>query len=607
MSSICFISFRMNVNRKPTAKNANRAMHSKTLTLFHNADHNSFKVHLESNPVRQYTLDRCMLLGFENVQKENRTLSDVAPTLKLLLKSGAKWKDGTLLKHRTTPYHIICYSPGDHQELLDLMIASCQLLLIDSRDASRCTPLMYCVPNANINCMKSLIAKGADVDIENDGYNFSDHSSRSNAVGPIVDAMWELQPDSKHSSVIMTEIFDLLLDSGVDVNKFYGACRYTPILYAMYYGNVECTKKLFENGARLNNITQHSSEVWLSIATKGNVELLECILHYGRDKRFTDEEDRSVLRRAVINGNVDAIRFLLELGVTKSTYTPDVDTAIPFSRCGSSRLFICDDNEQQMLDPYLTAVQLHTPEVIQLLEEYGCQNGKYFKALRLAVISSNAEVLDYLLNKDQYPVNTVFIVRGIPWGVCHTLLTEACHISSAKVIKVLLDHGADATRFCGECCSDAIKIAIAHEHVEGVAHIIRSGVNVNHRSCGTHPNRMDGCALPFEVAVNQDNLYAAEMLLIYGCSRGVYSLKNRHKNQVEIDEELNTLLGKWDPLEDKVQPLKQRCRQAILEHLSPQAEKKIRNLPLPPCLITYLRIPELDNIVDACKKNDTDR
>ena len=48
--------------------------------------------------------------------------------------------------------------------------ATCQQLLIDSQDSSNCTPLLYCIQNANINCIKSLIAKGADVDIECDSY-----------------------------------------------------------------------------------------------------------------------------------------------------------------------------------------------------------------------------------------------------------------------------------------------------------------------------------------------------------------------------------------------------------------------------------------------------
>ena len=236
-------------------------MYSKTISLFNNADHDAFKFYLESNPVPQYALDRCLFLGFENVQEKNRALSDVTPRLSLLLKKGAKWNDGTVLKHRMTPYHIICQTTGDNYELLDLMIASCQQLLIDSLDSSRCTPLLYCIQNANINCMKSLIAKGADVDIECDSYNFSDNSLCLNTFSPIVDAIRGLKPSSKLSSVIMMEIIDLLFDSKEDANKFYGMLPQILILLAMSLGYVECTKKLLRRGARLDKTTWPSSRL----------------------------------------------------------------------------------------------------------------------------------------------------------------------------------------------------------------------------------------------------------------------------------------------------------------------------------------------------------
>ena len=563
------------MSKEPMAEHSRPTTSTNTFSLFkacvNNADHTAFQVHLENNSVPQNTLDKCLLFGFQNVQKKKRKLSHVAPTLKLLLKSGAKWKDGNLMKHQMTPCHIICRSSGDHYEILDLMIASSQHLLIDSRDSSRTTPLMYCVPNANINCMKSLIAKGADVNKENDSYNFPGNSSNWEAMCP--------------------------------VNKSYDRYPRTPILLAMDYGNVECTIKLLRNGARLDSTTRPSSRLF-SLAAR-SVDLLKCILDYGIDKNATNEHGRSILHCAVANGNfdngnIDAIRYLLELGVTIPTVKPKVYSVEPCSQCGSNRLFL---GNQQGSDVYMTAVKVQTPDVLQLLEEYGCQNGKYFNALRLAMTTNNEDMLDYLLNTHQYPVNIEYTTKGIPFGTHQTLLTEACYVSSAKVIKVLLDHGADANRLCGEDCSSVINIAIAYKHVEGVADIIRSGVDVNLKSY----DAQHGYVSPFEVAVKRGNLYAAEMLLIFGCSRGMYRSKNHHKYKVNINQEFTNLLSEWDLVEDKVQTLKQQCRRAILGHLSPQTDKKMMNLPLPPILIKFLSIPEFDNIVDECKRIDKNR
>ena len=154
----------------------------------------------------------------------------------------------------------------------------------------------------------------------------------------------------------------------------------------------------------------------------------------------------------------------------------------------------------------MIAAELHTPEVVQLLEEYGCHkshNGKCFNALRLAITTNNGEVLDYLLNTHQYHVTIEYTTKDIPFRTHQTLLTEACYVSSAKVIKVLLDHGADANRLCGEYCSSVINIVIAYKHVEGVAHIIRSGVDVNLKS----HDAQHGYVSPFEIAVKQGIFY----------------------------------------------------------------------------------------------------
>ena len=75
----------------------------------------------------------------------------------------SKMEKRCLLDDQKTPLHIICESPGDHHELLDLMINLSQQTIIDQQDSHRHTAMMYAVKNSNINCLKSLIIKGADV------------------------------------------------------------------------------------------------------------------------------------------------------------------------------------------------------------------------------------------------------------------------------------------------------------------------------------------------------------------------------------------------------------------------------------------------------------
>ena len=177
-----------------------------------------------------------------------------------------------------------------------------------------------------------------------------------------------------------------------------------------------------------------------------------------------------------------------------------------------------------------------------------------------------------------------------------TFLNKACEEQSVIIVKLLLEHGADPNKkYCAEKCPPVINTAIYRRHVKHLACFIRGGVNVNTRSY--YPD-MD-VVLPFEVAVYKSDIYAAEMLLVAGCSRGIHSWNNNHTLKVNIGGKMQELLKEWNVHKNNVLPLKQRCRMVILNYLCPQADKKITELPLPPLIIKYLSIPELDDIVET--------
>ena len=143
----------------PTRSTTNTQTFLETCVL--EADHKALEEHLVNNPVLQSDLDRCLLRGLQIVQRKERELTHVAPALTLLLQFGAKWSSKVLLDEQKTPYHIICESPGDHHELLDLMIKSFQRTSINARDSHKRSALMYAVENDNINCIQWCTVKMA--------------------------------------------------------------------------------------------------------------------------------------------------------------------------------------------------------------------------------------------------------------------------------------------------------------------------------------------------------------------------------------------------------------------------------------------------------------
>ena len=583
---------------------------AKTLKLlrasFRHGAHDPFKTHMENNPVRQ-DFKGALKQGIELVISKTRKMSDVEPTLMVLLQNGAKW-DGKVrrMPSKMTPYHVICSSTGDHQELLELLIKELGQTFINAKDEEECTALIYAVQNASIKCVKTLISNGADVNLIRcgDSYPHIFTGGITDSLGPLIDSINLLHPNSPHSYNTMMDIFDVLLDNGADVNQPCHNHKRTPIMYAADMGNVNCVEKLIQKGARLNIVDKIGRMVFTVAAQTGNVDMLKCLLEdNGDDKDSIDGQGCSVLYWTVTSGNIKAVRYLLNLGVTMTTYTPHdwVDEAC--RECGTNLTRHWVYGIQHNYDPGMRAIDDNLLEVVRLIDEYGCQFYEHPDALLYAIRMSREEVVDYLLHRRKYLINYEFICKAISYSVTHfTFLLEACKSSSVNTINVLLDHGADPRiPNCAKNYPNVISEAIRVRHVEVIARFIRGGLNVNTKSYNRDRAR-PAVVLPFEEAVSCCHFYAAKLLLVSGCSCGVHSLDSTHKLKTSMTPRIQELLMEWNVHENIALPLKQRCRMVILSHLCPQAEKKIIELPLPPQLIKYLSVTELDDILKSYEK-----
>ena len=464
--------------------------------------------------------------------------------------------------------------------------------------------LIYAVQYANIECVKSTIAKGANANIFARTYGLqyipTDTDMFSKVVSSLIVAIKLLHPKSycSGSSENMMEIFDVLLDSVSDVNIPCPGYQRTPIMYAAEVGNVRCVEKLIHKGAALHTADDAGHTAWTLAARAGSVDVLKCLIEdHGIDKDSINEDGIGMLYFAVKSGNIEAVRYLVKLGVTlkksisQERYVETWD--------GWQLELPCHFIHDILLrgNPYMAAINMNMPEVVKLLEEHGCQLYKSDKALRYAVHMKSVDVVVYLLSNHTYQLNRQYTNQydWDTWYPHQTLLKSACQKNSVKMVELLLKYGADPNiKRCVCKCPGAINAAINDGHVEIVARLIRSGVDVNARSdCP-----FIGVVLPFEAAVHCSNIYNTEMLLAYGCSGGVHSLGNKHTLKTNVDPDLQELLKEWQVHKNNVLPLKKRCRMVILNQLSPQTDKKIKDLPLPPTLHKYLRVPELDDIME---------
>ena len=371
---------------------------------FMDGRHDAFKEHMENNPVHQ-NLYGSLKRGIELVINGRRTMSDVAPTLIILLQNGAKLDhDHLIMPGEMTPYHVLCRSTGDHQELLDLMIKELGRILLNAKDDVGCTALMYAVSNENIKCVKCLIANGSDVNLINDKPNVRHMRHMTTEVmSPLIDSIKLMHPNSLHSYNTMMGIFDVLLDSGADVNKpCFGR---TPIMYATAVGDVNCVEKLIQRGAQVNYTDKTGQTAWTLAARAGSVDVLKCLIEdNGIDKNSTDEEGLSILYWAVGSKNIEAVRYLLKQGVTMTSFVPQ-EGVEACTDCGTNILCHYLDATQLHPDPYTKAIRFNMLEVVRLMNEHRCELYKTPRILSYAISNDSVDVVDYLLRNYKYPLN----------------------------------------------------------------------------------------------------------------------------------------------------------------------------------------------------------
>ena len=355
--------------------------------------------------------------------------------------------------------------------------------------------------------------------------------------------------------------------------------------------NVLYLAKLIDGGASFNITDKQIRKAWPAIAKMGNVKLLKYMFNHGIDKDSTDMKGRTMLSYVVASGNIEAIRYVLDLGVTLPNYPPGTDE-MRCRHCAANRLLLKTVQEctSSLHDPCMVACELNMPQVVQLLEEYGGENFKFTYALRHAMEHHSVKVVAYLLKKYNYPLNDEYFKE--PYTICRSLLSDASRLGLQKVVQLLLNHGADPyKKICDGEGFNFFTAIIIRGYAGVLAGLIRCGVDFNQKLHG----RQLGYISSFELSVRCNNIYAAEMFLILGYTGGMNSLAKMHP----LKPKLLNLLMEWNLHENNVQPLKRQCRRVLLNHLTPQADKKIKQLPLPPMLITYLNIPEIDGIVDA--------
>ena len=545
----------------------------RTETLFKacvfKGEHNALRLHLANSPLQHnMILDKQLVYGMSCLRVNAPQLPGTVVALELLLQFGAKWDS----RMYGSPYHKLSQCFGDHHQLLNSMIKLCGVKLLNVLDREGFTAVKHAVNSGNVECLKCLIAYNANLNIRW-------------ITTPLIDSILLQCATFPCAPGAMKRIFDLLLASGADINQ---PCNIglSPIKYAVDYRSVYCAEKLTQRGAQFDLAKDNGKHLWFFAASYGSVGILKYLIEIGLDKTCTDMLGRNALHYAISRGDVTVCRYLLEAGATLPTSITKECNQVFYIK------YPCDRPLDEFADPYLQAISL---DLVQLLERYNCPTFQSIKALRCVVQQNHLKIVEYLLRTYKYPLNTEYILADGISDFYHTILTEACELNQVEMVALLMEYGADPVKKSEyRVCKSASIIAVNCKYVKLVAHFIRCGVSLEGRVFDVG----HGYCLPFELSIIGRSIDIIKMLLYSGCSRGKFSLTNSIVFNDKLTPAIKKLMIDWEVQKNNVHPLKGLCRKSILSHLYP-AVKKITKLPLPRMIITYLYIPELDDIIDS--------
>ena len=382
------------------------------------------------------------------------------------------------------------------------------------------------------------------------------------------------QTDDRH------ELLDMMIeaDNSKAVNTI-DSSRCTPLMYAVREANLKCVKILIRNGADIDHVaerpdynfelTQYLTPLIDAIFVT-NRDIFTFLLESGVDVNKPDCGKRTPLMHAAYAGSVECVEKLLQKG---------------------ARLDVTDQNGQ------CAWTYAEKFEVFKCMLDHGLDKN--------AIDSHGRSVLYFVVKKCNVSEVRYILEQGVTLATDIQIYTTVLQdlwvshrVKSVKVAPILLDHGADPNKKTIE----EPNVSLLHKAIDMempseilVVHLIRNGADINFRSIDDRLNLM----YPFEASVNCDNIFAAEALLITGCSTGICSQRIRDNDRNILwtpRGEIFDLMEEWNVGDNRVKSLMQICRTVILIQLSPAAYKKIRLLPLPSMIIKYLSIPELDDI-----------
>ena len=185
------------------------------------------------------------------------------------------------------------------------------------------TPLYLACYDYKVNSAKTLVSKGAIINISGE-YNPLDMASSNSFYG--------------------TEIVELLLENNADVNLICRGTSVTPLMGALHQKKTDALKLLLNAGANTNHIDANGESPLGRISVFEFPEQINLLLDFKAKINFQDRKGNSALHLATERKNKKVIEILIKRGIKVNLKNKNGETAKDIAKKNSPEIFslICE-------------------------------------------------------------------------------------------------------------------------------------------------------------------------------------------------------------------------------------------------------------------------